>query len=102
VSSLTNKQTKKLKTREFEEKKIDRSAFGKGKTVKIREKLEKLEKKYLQKKQEGASFYHSGLRPPLKKTSPLLFYRKYLGFFHPARKGKSGILSFVSNLNERM
>ena len=44
VSSLTNKQTKKLKTREFEEKKIDRSAFGKGKTVKIREKLEKLEK----------------------------------------------------------
>ena len=45
VSSLTNKQTKKLKTREFEEKKIDRSAFGKGKTVKIREKLEKLEKK---------------------------------------------------------
>ena len=58
--------------------------------------------KYLQKKQEGASFYHSGLRPPLKKTSPLLFYRKYLGFFHPARKGKSGILSFVSNLNERM
>ena len=39
MSSLTNKQTKKLKTREFEEKKIDRSAFGKGKTVKIRENI---------------------------------------------------------------
>ena len=49
--------------------------------------------KYLQKKQEGACFYPlrplRGLR--VKKTSPLLFYRKYLGFFHPARKGKSGI-----------
>ena len=45
LNKQTNKQTKKLKTREFEEKKIDRSAFGKGKTVKIREKLEKLEKK---------------------------------------------------------
>ena len=45
TNKQTNKQTKKLKTREFEEKKIDRSAFGKGKTVKIREKLEKLEKK---------------------------------------------------------
>ena len=29
VSSLTNKQTKKLKTREFEERKIYRSVFGK-------------------------------------------------------------------------
>ena len=47
MSSLTNKQTKKLKTREFEERKIDRSVFGRkkqGKTVTIREKLEKLEK----------------------------------------------------------
>ena len=33
-SSLTNKQTKKLKTKEFEEKKIYRSVFGKN----IREK----------------------------------------------------------------
>ena len=44
LNKQTNKQTKKLKTREFEEKKNYRSAFGKGKTVKIREKLEKLEK----------------------------------------------------------
>ena len=30
VSSLTNKQTKKLETKEFEEKKNYRSDFGKG------------------------------------------------------------------------
>jgi len=47
VSSLTNKQTKKLKTKDFEEKKFISFGFREekqGKTVKIREKLEKLEK----------------------------------------------------------
>ena len=48
VSSLTNKQTKKLKTKEFEEKKKGLS-FGfrekkKGKTVRRQEKIEDLEK----------------------------------------------------------
>ena len=49
VLGLTNQQTKKLKTKEFEEKK-KKLSFGfreekQGKTVKVREKLEKLEKK---------------------------------------------------------
>ena len=48
MSSLTNKQTKKLKTKEFEEKKKIIVRFFReekqGKTVTIREKLEKLEK----------------------------------------------------------
>jgi hypothetical protein len=34
VSSLTNKQTKKLETKEFEEKKNYRSVFGKNKREK--------------------------------------------------------------------
>ena len=46
VSSLTNKQTKKLKAKEFEERK-KKSSFGrekKGKSSEIRVKFENLEK----------------------------------------------------------
>ena len=39
VSSLTNKQTNKLKTKEFEEKKKYRLDFGKGKEGKNSEKM---------------------------------------------------------------